>query len=188
MLQRGGTATIVGMIPVGTHLEIHGPEFLQERTLQGSNMGSNRFRVDMPRFVDFYLQGRLHLDDLISRTIKLEDVNESWHVDAKPVRSHIGSLQCSFHEKFRAVQFDIHTDRNHSDDRCGATAGDHLKRLFCRLFQTDSFEGVMHAATPRFVRSDRRGATDPACRNPRSVACRRETGSIPYWIPAVFFP
>lgn len=76
MLARGGTATIIGMIPVGVNVELHGPEFLMERTLQGSNMGSNRFRVDMPRFVEFYLQGRLHLDDLISRKIKLEDVNE----------------------------------------------------------------------------------------------------------------
>lgn len=76
MLGRGGTATIIGMIPVGTQIELHGPEFLMERKIQGSNMGSNRFRVDMPRFVDFYLQGRLHLDDLISRRIKLEDVNE----------------------------------------------------------------------------------------------------------------
>ncbi len=76
MLQRGGTATIIGMIPVGTMVELHGPEFLMERKMQGSNMGSNRFRVDMPRFVDFYLQGKLHLDDLISRRIKLEDVND----------------------------------------------------------------------------------------------------------------
>ncbi len=30
----------------------------------------------MPRFVDFYLQGRLHLDDLISGRIRLEDVND----------------------------------------------------------------------------------------------------------------
>jgi S-(hydroxymethyl)glutathione dehydrogenase/alcohol dehydrogenase len=76
ILARGGTATIIGMIPVGTTIEIHGPEFLMERKLQGSNMGSNRFRVDMPRFIDFYLQGKLHLDDLISRRIRLEDVNE----------------------------------------------------------------------------------------------------------------
>ena len=76
MLGFGGTATIIGMIPVGTQVELHGPEFLMERKMQGSNMGSNRFRVDMPRFVDFYLQGRLHLDDLISRRIKLEDVND----------------------------------------------------------------------------------------------------------------
>jgi len=76
MLRRGGTATIIGMIPVGTNIELHGPEFLMERKIQGSNMGSNRFRVDMPRFVEFYLQGRLHLDDLISRRIRLEDVND----------------------------------------------------------------------------------------------------------------
>ncbi len=76
MLGFGGVATIIGMIPVGVHVEIHGPEFLMERKMQGSNMGSNRFRVDMPRFVELYLQGRLHLDDLISRRIKLEDVNE----------------------------------------------------------------------------------------------------------------
>jgi S-(hydroxymethyl)glutathione dehydrogenase/alcohol dehydrogenase len=76
MLARGGVATIIGMIPVGVHIELHGPEFLMERRIQGSNMGSNRFRVDMPRFVEFYLQGRLHLDDLISRRIRLEDVND----------------------------------------------------------------------------------------------------------------
>ena len=75
MLRRGGTATIIGMIPPGTMVQIHGPEFLWEKKLQGSMMGSNRFRVDMPRFVDFYLSGRLHLDDMISRRIKLSDVN-----------------------------------------------------------------------------------------------------------------
>ena len=76
ILSFGGTATVVGMIPVGTMVELHGPEFLMERKMQGSNMGSNRFRVDMPRFIDFYLQGRLHLDDLISGRIKLDDIND----------------------------------------------------------------------------------------------------------------
>jgi S-(hydroxymethyl)glutathione dehydrogenase/alcohol dehydrogenase len=77
MLRRGGTATIIGMIPVGTMIELHGPEFLSERKIQGSRMGSNRFRVDMPRFVDFYLAGKLHLDDMISGRIKLKDVNDA---------------------------------------------------------------------------------------------------------------
>ncbi|HSG91856.1 MAG TPA: Zn-dependent alcohol dehydrogenase [Pseudomonadales bacterium] len=74
MLKPGGTATVIGMIPVGTMVEIHGVELLAEKKLQGSNMGSNRFRVDMPRFVDFYLSGKLHLDDMISAHIKLEDI------------------------------------------------------------------------------------------------------------------
>ena len=77
MIRAGGTATVIGMIPVGTMVEIHGPEFLREKKLQGSSMGSNRFRVDMPRFVDFYLDGRLHLDDMISGRIALGDVNDA---------------------------------------------------------------------------------------------------------------
>ncbi|HZO80810.1 MAG TPA: Zn-dependent alcohol dehydrogenase [Candidatus Binataceae bacterium] len=77
-LAPGGTATIIGMIPVGQKVEIDGPKLLTERKLQGTNMGSNRFRIDMPRYVDFYLQGRLNLDDMITRRGKLEDVNEAF--------------------------------------------------------------------------------------------------------------
>ncbi len=77
MLGAGGTATVIGMIPVGTMVEVHGPDLLSEKKLQGSNMGSNRFRVDMPRFVDFYLSGKLHLDEVISKHIRLEDVNDA---------------------------------------------------------------------------------------------------------------
>ena len=78
MIRPGGTATIVGMVPVGTKIELHGPEFLREKRIQGSSMGSNRFRVDMPRLVDFYLNGKLHLDEMISQRIELKDINEAF--------------------------------------------------------------------------------------------------------------
>ena len=78
MLGVGGDATIIGMIPVGTKIELHGPDFLRERKIQGSNMGSNRFRVDMPRLVEFYMQGKLHLDHMVSSHIKLEQINEGF--------------------------------------------------------------------------------------------------------------
>ena len=77
MLCAGGTATVIGMIPVGTMLELHGVDFLSEKKIQGSNMGSNRFRIDMPRFVEFYLNGKLHLDQMISKHIKLAEVNDA---------------------------------------------------------------------------------------------------------------
>ncbi len=77
-IKAGGTATIIGMIPVGQKIEIDGPKILTERKIQGSNMGSNRFRIDMPRYIDYYLQGRLNLDDMISRRGKLEDVNDAF--------------------------------------------------------------------------------------------------------------
>ena len=78
MLRNGGQATVIGMIPVGTTVEIHGVELLFEKTLTGSNMGSNQFRTDMPRFVEMYLDGRLLLDDMVSQTIDLDQINDGF--------------------------------------------------------------------------------------------------------------
>lgn len=77
MLCAGGTATIIGMIPVGTMVEVHGVDFLAEKKLQGCTMGSNRFRVDMPRYIEFYLQGKLFLDEMISQRLPLDQVNDA---------------------------------------------------------------------------------------------------------------
>jgi S-(hydroxymethyl)glutathione dehydrogenase/alcohol dehydrogenase len=78
MLRNGGQATVIGMIPLGTKIEVDGVGLLWEKTLTGSNMGSNQFRVDMPRYVDMYLDGRLHLDEMVSSTISLEQVNDGF--------------------------------------------------------------------------------------------------------------
>jgi len=77
MLRRGGTANIIGMIPVGVSIELMGADFLGEKRIQGSLMGSNRFPIDMPRFVDFYMSGKLKLDEMIAQRIKLEQVNDA---------------------------------------------------------------------------------------------------------------
>ena len=78
MLRPGGTATVIGMLPYGTKIELNGLDLLRERRIQGSLMGSNRFRTDMPRLIQFYQQGRLHLDRMISGHIKLEQINEGF--------------------------------------------------------------------------------------------------------------
>ena len=78
VLRSGGTATLIGMIPVGTKIELHGVDFLRERRIQGCMMGSNRFRTDMPRLIEFYLQGRLKLREMVSARIKLEQINDGF--------------------------------------------------------------------------------------------------------------
>ena len=78
VLSWGGTATVIGMIPEGTKIELNGRSFLRERKIQGSSMGSNRFRIDMPRYVEFYLQGRLKLDEMVSQRLKLDQVNQAF--------------------------------------------------------------------------------------------------------------
>jgi len=77
MLRARGVATVIGMLPMGAKIEIPGMDLLTEKRLQGSAMGSTQFRLDMPRFVDFYLAGRLQLDELISRRVPLDDVNDA---------------------------------------------------------------------------------------------------------------
>jgi S-(hydroxymethyl)glutathione dehydrogenase/alcohol dehydrogenase len=77
-LRPGGAATIIGMIPLGTKIELHGFDFLRERRIQGSLMGSNRFRTDMPRLIDFFMQGRLHLKEMVSQRIRLDQINEGF--------------------------------------------------------------------------------------------------------------
>ena len=78
MLRPSGTACVIGMVPEGEKLEIDAGELLDDRRLIGSNMGSNVFRIDMPRFVDFYLDGKLNLDAMISQRVPLERINEAY--------------------------------------------------------------------------------------------------------------
>jgi S-(hydroxymethyl)glutathione dehydrogenase / alcohol dehydrogenase len=78
MLGKGGTATVIGMVPVGQRLEIDATQLISGKRLQGSNMGSNRFRLDMPQYVDWYLAGKLKLDELVSATMPLEEINEGF--------------------------------------------------------------------------------------------------------------
>ena len=81
MSRMGGTSVVVGMMPFGQKIEITGYEiFMMEKTLKGSMMGSNAFRVDMPRYCDMYLDGRLRLDEMISHTMSLDDINDGYEL------------------------------------------------------------------------------------------------------------
>ena len=78
MIRVSGTACIVGMVPVGVKIELEASQLINDRRVVGCNMGSNVFRLDMPNFVDFYLSGKLNLDDLVSKKVALGSVNEAY--------------------------------------------------------------------------------------------------------------
>jgi len=90
-LRRGGLATIIGMVPFGTKIELHGADFLQDRKIQGTSMGGNRFRVDMPRMLTLWRQGKLKLDSMITGHIRLDQINEGFAAmkTGAPVRNLI---------------------------------------------------------------------------------------------------
>ena len=79
MVKKGGAAVLVGVLPVQETVELSASMItLQEKRVLGSFMGSNAFRLDMPRYVDFYLDGRLKLDEMISRRIPLDEINPAF--------------------------------------------------------------------------------------------------------------
>jgi len=78
VLRRGGTATILGMMPLAEKVGLSAMDLLSGKKLQGGLMGSNRFPVDIPRLVDFYLRGALDLDTIIAERLSLERINHAF--------------------------------------------------------------------------------------------------------------
>ena len=79
MLGPRGRLLIVGIPPSDEH-EITislGSLLFGEKSVMGVGMGSTNLMVDMPRLVHLYEQGRLKLDELVTRTYPLEDINEA---------------------------------------------------------------------------------------------------------------
>lgn len=78
MLERGGTLTLVGL-QTNEPLEIPGfALMMMQRRIQGCMMGSSRFRVDLPIYIDLYLQGRLKLDEMVTDHLSLDQLTEGF--------------------------------------------------------------------------------------------------------------
>lgn len=73
-----GTATIVGVLPAGATIEFPWEALRPECKIQTSRMGSNAFRFDIPHYLELYAQGRLKLDELITKRLPLNDINEAF--------------------------------------------------------------------------------------------------------------
>ena len=78
VLRRGGTATILGMMPLDQKVGLSAMELLSGKRLQGGLMGSNRFPIDIPRLVDFYQRGLLDLDTIIAERLPLDRINDAF--------------------------------------------------------------------------------------------------------------
>ena len=66
------------MMPLDQKVGLSAMELLSGKKLQGGIMGSNRFPVDIPRLVDFYMRGMLDLDTIIAERLPLTKINEAF--------------------------------------------------------------------------------------------------------------
>lgn len=79
VIRRGGTAVVVGVGRLEQKIEFSAFElFYGEKTLKGSMYGSANVRVDFPRLLRLWKQGKLDLEGMISRRIALDEVNDAF--------------------------------------------------------------------------------------------------------------
>jgi len=77
-IRNRGKAIWIGAPPLEPLSLDAGLVFWGEKTVMGSNYGSARPRYDMPRLLALYRSGKLKLDELVTRTYRLEDVNKAF--------------------------------------------------------------------------------------------------------------
>jgi S-(hydroxymethyl)glutathione dehydrogenase / alcohol dehydrogenase len=78
-VRRGGTIVAVGLPAEGVTANIPASDLpREEKVVTGSFYGSCNPQVDMPRVIDLYMDGRLPLDRLVSRTYPLDEINEAF--------------------------------------------------------------------------------------------------------------
>ncbi len=78
-----GVTVYVGHAPVDTELKMDARMWIAEKTVIGSLYGSARTHIDFPRIVQLYIEGKLQIDELVSREFPLEGVNEAFEVLAR---------------------------------------------------------------------------------------------------------
>jgi S-(hydroxymethyl)glutathione dehydrogenase / alcohol dehydrogenase len=77
MLREGGTCTVIGMVPKSAPITLKASKLLAERRIQGSANGSTRLHLDVPRYLEFYRQGRLRLDELVGLRVPLRRIGDA---------------------------------------------------------------------------------------------------------------
>lgn len=79
MLSKGGGLYLVGVSDMTATMNISMLSLVQmQRRIQGTRMGSNIFKLDIPRYLDLYLQGRFDLDSRVSRQIALDQLDDGY--------------------------------------------------------------------------------------------------------------
>jgi S-(hydroxymethyl)glutathione dehydrogenase / alcohol dehydrogenase len=88
--QRGwGTSVIIGVAGAGEEIATRPFQLVTGRTWKGTAFGGARGRRDVPRIVDWYMEGRINIDDLITHTLPLDRINEAFDLmhAGKSIRS-----------------------------------------------------------------------------------------------------
>jgi S-(hydroxymethyl)glutathione dehydrogenase/alcohol dehydrogenase len=73
-----GVSTIIGVAEAGKEIATRPFQLVTGRVWKGTAFGGARGRTDVPRIVDWYMDGRINIDDLITHTMPLDEINKAF--------------------------------------------------------------------------------------------------------------
>lgn len=84
-----GVSTIIGVAGAGEEISTRPFQLVTGRVWQGSAFGGARGRTDVPKIVDWYMEGKINIDDLITHTMPIEEINDAFELmhQGKSIRS-----------------------------------------------------------------------------------------------------
>jgi len=84
-----GESIIIGVAPAGAEISTRPFQLVTGRTWKGTAFGGARGRTDVPKIVDWYMQGKIEIDPMITHTLPLERINEGFDLmhEGKSIRS-----------------------------------------------------------------------------------------------------
>ncbi len=84
-----GESIIIGVAPSGAEIATRPFQLVTGRVWKGSAFGGARGRTDTPKIVDWYMEGKLNIDDLITHTMPLDQINHAFDLmhEGKSIRS-----------------------------------------------------------------------------------------------------
>src|SRR5436309_3552444 len=75
-----GVSTIIGVAASGQEISTRPFQLVTGRVWKGTAFGGAKGRTDVPKIVDWYMDGKINIDDLISHTLTLDDINEGFEL------------------------------------------------------------------------------------------------------------
>jgi len=84
-----GESVIIGVAPAGAEIATRPFQLVTGRVWRGTAFGGARGRTDVPKIVDWYMDGKIEIDPMITHTLALEDINEGFDLmhAGKSIRS-----------------------------------------------------------------------------------------------------
>src|SRR5215467_1672824 len=84
-----GQSIIIGVAPAGAEISTRPFQLVTGRTWKGTAFGGARGRTDVPKIVDWYMQGKIEIDPMITHTMPLPDINKGFELmhEGKSIRS-----------------------------------------------------------------------------------------------------